>query len=607
MMSKVNLLLFSFVIETYHAAQTEPDIVPLQSLGVVDVAGNGVEENEVLSHAFANVSLSDRAEGWAIKRSSDFVNEYPRRTTDGSLSAGTPDDPNHLLGSFPYLFPYGLGGFEVDRPNPVSYEAHSRWALRYSDKRFREDHFFMFQIFGVLQKRQICAAATLQISQRSFLRYERAIRTLKPSDLEQAGAEERAHLPLSNGAIRSFRHTLSAVRSKVMGTDESRIKIRSLIWGMCMMKNPPSIWLTINPADTQDPIAQVLSGQDIDLDHFAKLDERPSEAAITSDPYASASFFHFMINAILRELLGIRGYKRGQSIQREKGVLGIIEAYTGTVEAQGRGTLHLHMVLWLRGSMPSDKMKELLLTEEFRTKVKSFIAANIRADLPNNQGTSVLTIPRESHVSFSRPLDPRSSQYEDNQDGVERRLARTVQVHQCGQGCMKFVRGQFTCKRGAPFPLAGDDWIEADGTWGPKRTYGYFNNWCPAILQCLRANHDIKLITNGIETKDIAWYITHYVAKKQRDSSNTSALLAKTFAYHHRSEHRNFDIVARNKKLIQRCANTLSCEQELSAPEVVSYLMGWGDRYISHHFETIPWFSVLSLLRKTFPVLNQSR
>ena len=573
----------------------------------MDVAGNGVEENEVLSHALANVSMSERAEGWAIKRSSDFVNEYPRRTADGSLSAGTADDPNHLLGAFPYLFPYGLGGFEVDRPTPVSYEAHSRWALRYSDKRFREDHFFMFQLFGVLQKREICAAATLQISQRSFLRYERAIRTLKPSDLEQAGAEERAHIPLSNDAIKSFRHVLSAVRSKVMGTDESRIKIRSLIWGMCMMKNPPSIWLTINPADTQDPIAQVLCGQDIDLDHFAKLDERPSEVAITSDPYASASFFHFMINAILRELLGITGYKRGQPIQREKGILGTIEAYTGTVEAQGRGTLHLHMVLWLRGSMPSDKMKELLLTEEFRTKVKSFIAANIRADLVNTHGTSVLTIPRESHVSFSRPVDPRSPQYEDNRDKAERRLARTVQVHQCGQGCMKLVRGQFTCKRGAPFPLASDDWIQADGTWGPKRSYGYFNNWCPAILQCLRANHDIKIITNGMETKDIAWYITHYVAKKQRESSNTSALLAKTFAYHNASERRNFDLVAKNKKLIQRCANTLSREQELSAPEVVSYLMGWGDRYISHHFETIPWLSTLPLLRKTYPVLNQPR
>ncbi|KAF8258486.1 hypothetical protein EI94DRAFT_1621851, partial [Lactarius quietus] len=234
-------------LQYYGVADAE--VVPLQSLGVVDVAANGIKENEVLAHALANVSLSERAEGWAIKRSSDFVNEYPRRTA--------------------------------------------------------EDHFFMFQVFGVLQKRQL--------------------------------SEERAHKPLSNDTIRSFRHTLSAVRSKVMGTDESRIKIRSLIWGMCMMKNPPSIWLTINPADTQDPIAQVLCGQEIDLDHFAKYDERPSEIAITSDPYASASFFHFIINAILQELLGIKGSKCGQPIQREKGILGTIEAYIGTVEAQGRG------------------------------------------------------------------------------------------------------------------------------------------------------------------------------------------------------------------------------------------------------------------------------
>lgn len=181
-----------------------------------------------------------------------------------------------------------------------------------------------------------------------------------------------------------------------------------------MMKNPPSIWLTINPADTQDPIAQVLCGQEIDLDHFAKFDERPLDTAITADPYASASFFHFIINAILEQLLGIKGARHGQLIQREKGILGMIEAYTGTVEAQGRGTLHLHIVLWLQGAVPSDRMKELLLTEEFRMRVKSFILANICADLPDMHGTSVLTIPHESHVSFSHPVDPRLPQYEEN-------------------------------------------------------------------------------------------------------------------------------------------------------------------------------------------------
>ncbi|KAF8263015.1 hypothetical protein EI94DRAFT_1599533 [Lactarius quietus] len=150
-------------------------------------------------------------------------------------------------------------------------------------------------------------------------------------------------------------------------------------------------------------------------------------------------------------------------------------------------------------------------------------------------------------------------------------------------------------------------WGMCYGDWGPKRTYAYLNKWCPPILQSICANHDIKLITNGEETKDIAWYISHYVAKKQKQSSNTSPLLAKTFAFHQLEKHRSTDITQINKKLIQQCANTLSRQQELSGPEVVNYLMGWEDRFISHHFETIHWHSVVYLLRRTYPVLRQKR
>ena len=50
--------------------------IPLHSLGVVDVAAADVSENEVLAHALANITQLDKAQGWAIKRSSDFVNEY---------------------------------------------------------------------------------------------------------------------------------------------------------------------------------------------------------------------------------------------------------------------------------------------------------------------------------------------------------------------------------------------------------------------------------------------------------------------------------------------------------------------------------------------------
>jgi hypothetical protein len=165
-----------------------------------------------------------------------------------------------------------------------------------------------------------------------------------------------------------------------------------------MMKNPPSIWLTINPADTRDPIAQVLSGRDIDLDQFDGLDEPPSSIAVASDPFASAAFFHLIVTTVLQCLLGIHGYDNGKPIQREKGIFGNIDAYIGTVEAQGRGTLHLHMVLWLKGSVPSSQMKELLLSEQFRNQIKEFIWANVKADLSGYVGVQVLTIPKNEKM-----------------------------------------------------------------------------------------------------------------------------------------------------------------------------------------------------------------
>ncbi|KZT03540.1 uncharacterized protein LAESUDRAFT_636720, partial [Laetiporus sulphureus 93-53] len=55
------------------------------------------------------------------------------------------------------------------------------------------------------------------------------------------------------------------------------------------------------------------------------------------------------------------------------GVFGYVNAYFGTVESQGRGTLHLHMLIWLKDSPTSDEMSSLLRTEEFRQKMVAFI------------------------------------------------------------------------------------------------------------------------------------------------------------------------------------------------------------------------------------------
>ena len=588
---------------------TDPAVLSLSPLGVVDIDGVEVTDSELMAHALANCTQLIQEEDYMIRRGSAFVNEYARVDPQtGQRNDGGPSDANHLLGTFPTLFPYGKGGFEIERHVTVPYEAHVRWALRYEDRRFRKDPHFPFQVFGVCQKRQVCRASILQMKRGSYFQHQNLLSTITAEDLTKASKEETRGVPFSNPAVCHLRSQLSAVKTKVQGSDESRISVRGKIWGTNLLHNPPSLWVTINPADTQDPIAQVMAGADIDLDSFCNTagpDSTDRAMNMASDPYASAKFFHFIIGTILEVLFGVSKRRDGRFTRRE-GIFGVIKSYVGTVEAQGRGSLHLHLLLWLEGAPTASELREALTTDVFRDKIKLYIKKTIRADLDEKRTADVLAIPRVDAVSYSRPLDPRNTD-RDASDEAERLIARTTQYHHCSfANCLKVIKGRTTCKRRAPFPLSLKDWVDCYGNWGPKRLCAFLNNWNPPLLITLRANHDTKLIMSGGETNVLTWYITNYASKKQTRSSNVSALLAKRVAFHTVEERRRTDLTDINKRLIQRCANTLSRDREFSGPEIISYLMGWGDRYESHHYIGISAAGIIRAVKEKFPGLKEN-
>ncbi|KAJ3562055.1 hypothetical protein NP233_g9813 [Leucocoprinus birnbaumii] len=585
-------------------------VVPFISHGVIDATGYCIPDKELMAHALANTARNISAmHDLKIRRGSAFINEYARQDPiTGERSDGGPTNPNHLLGSFLWLFPYGMGGFEVDREIDVPYETHIRWALLYVDRRFRLDLRFVFQVFGVMQKRAICRAATIHIGQPTFQRHRSAIMSLTEADFLQASQEEMSRYDLSNPTMRELRKELSTVRVQIAGMDESRVAIRRKIWGATVVNGPPSIWLTINPSDTHDPIVQVMVGEDIDLDQFdCTAGPSSSERArnVAKDPFAAAKFFHWVIVVLLEDVFGIKGAKGASHVRRRPGLLGTIRAYVGTVEAQFRGTLHFHSILWLKGAPSAGEINLLLKSEWFREKVRLFIDAHIHGDVDNLDAITFHNLPRQNDASYSRPLDPDDPDFEEKYKERERILARSVQYHQCTTStCLRNIRGRLQCKCRAPFEVSSRSWIASDGRWGPKRHSAYLNNFNRWLLQLCCANHDIKLITNGEETRNIGWYITNYTAKKQKGSGNASALLAKRFAFHQAQEYLNTDSHQIHKRLIERCANTLSREQEFSAPEVISYLMGWGDRYISHYYAKIYWDAARDALTRAYPQLK---
>ena len=145
------------------------------------------------------------------------------------------------------------------------------------------------------------------------------------------------------------------------------------------------------------------------------------------------------------------------------------------------------------------------------------------------------------------------------------------------------------------------------GEWGPKQLYAFMNGWVPGILINARCNNDGKLLTNGSDTKNITFYITSYAAKKQGKNFNTSAALAQGYAYH--LDHPNMeylDSVQEGQQLLLFCiVQSINHEQELVAPMVISYLMGWGDILQSHSYSVIYWSSFVGALLRILPELKQ--
>ena len=166
-----------------------------------------------------------------------------------------------------------------------------------------------------------------------------------------------------------------------MGSRNSRSGYQSQIWGACLKLGPPSLWLTINPVDYDDPVAQVFAGESIDMDDFIETagpDGAKRGINIANDSFAAAKYFQFLINVTLETLMGLE--KTRCQVKSGMGVLGRLSGYFGVVEAQGRGSLHTHMLVWLVNVPNVDEMVELLRSHEFRQRIVEYLKANIHAD-----------------------------------------------------------------------------------------------------------------------------------------------------------------------------------------------------------------------------------
>ena len=451
--------------------ETEPDVIPLQISGTVNNDLSKLTASEMMKWGLANLWKEGEEGGYAVRHGRQPVGDFGR-PRHGEEFPEDGDRPNFFEKAYPCLFPYGVGGPEGDRPVEVDFKDHIKWALKHYDRRFGKHEMFPFVAFGILQRRQALYSARVQMRRKTFDADARLLSTITVEKLKQAQVEEGKNVPISDPAVRLLRKHIHATGGRVMASDQARYQLRSQIWSTSIYMNPPSLWITINPCDLHDPIAQVFCGEEIDLDNFvasAGPSKEKRAQNIANDPYAAAKFFHFMIRTVLRTLfqITVTQYK----VKSKMGVLGEVSAYFGTVESQGRGSLHLHMLLWLKGALSSVEMRELLRHADFRAQVVAYIKANLRAYVPGlDSADAVKRIPNEPQIAYSRPIDPDAPGYNAQIVDFKRWLARGKQVHTCElRRCLvPNKRGHYQCKQRAPFECSLEDFVNEGGQWKPK-------------------------------------------------------------------------------------------------------------------------------------------
>ncbi len=134
----------------------------------------------------------------------------------------------------------------------------------------------------------------------------------------------------------------------------------------------PPFWTTFNPSDLRCPIILWLAGVAIGCSESTTSAFRHTTA--TMNPVAIATFFHETCRGIFNYLL-----RAGSS---NGGLFGPVSAYFGTVESNGRGMLHLHCLVWLKGlSSFSNLCRKIADEDGFKIRLLSFLNQVIRCEL----------------------------------------------------------------------------------------------------------------------------------------------------------------------------------------------------------------------------------
>ena len=534
---------------------------------------------------------------------------------------------------FPWLFPYGFGGVGSTK---ISDEVHKRYLLMYHDKRFQLDPCFPFVAFSHQQVKSSTTGGFLLADSRKFDDIAERLLNINQDVLQniaQRMSSGEIVKPSSKDELDCFQliRDLDHIDGKVSGSITSKKYMRSEIWSLIAYMGAPVWYITLSPADNKHPICLYFADdkEKLDVTLVRPADER--YRLIARNPVAGARFFHFMIEMFIRHVLGVGTNHRG--------LYGETSAYYGTVEQQGRLTLHLHMLLWIRGCLTPDEVRSKILDPEsdFRLKLIEYLESahagdfllkdrvEVEKDVHAAEQDRSYRDPTESlpeappSACHGTPTNLNNCEENTSMESWWSRFTATVNdlllksnIHKCStnrnkdgsqnkgrpyKGCLDNIWGK--CKARFPRPLFNQTEVNLEtGAVDMKKRETWLNTFTYVVTYLFRCNTDITSLRSGTAIKGVLLYVSNYVTKPALKTHVIFETVRSMFQRHTEliggSDHRK----DKARKLMTKIVNSLSAKLEIGSPMASMYLLGNPDHYTNFNFIPFYWQSFVKEARK---------
>lgn len=165
-------------------------------------------------------------------------------------------NPTHLYASFPYLFPYGIGGVQENyRKIKISYREQIKYMLSLNDNRFSTDRHFPFVTFNIIQKYETRQSIYLMIQKRNYNKITEMINRLTIDDLNnyKKNLNEKKYT-LLNTNIKKCLNLIYATSGKIQGSRFKMNSNKNELKGYIIRFGMPSFFITLNLADTHNSL-----------------------------------------------------------------------------------------------------------------------------------------------------------------------------------------------------------------------------------------------------------------------------------------------------------------------------------------------------------------